>query len=414
MSDMVLNPEQFTVRPATEAQAIQNGKACFEVTDWRAGMSWEAFKAFGEMEQSKAEYAKDQRAICWVLVRRDDFDGEIYSALETHRTKCFIKNKGQNQVQDGWVYEITAVVTPHKHRGRGYATHLIRLLHYILTSSPALDTYRPISQVIPPFPNSWGQSPPTISQELAPYVPRAEGSILWSDVPMRVYERCTLGLDGRGFQSREDWGHTLIWKLHDGQPEDRGDWEYIWEFDMADIYPIVSANSEQRLAQVPTTNRTVFLCDPASPGTLTMLPVRGSFGPQPSWRTRAIPFGVRFKPTKGRGWENEAIVLFGLCNYMAPPRLCVTYMQHLTAEMLPSLLEALDGVVRFSGAPWTEGEVWGLDPASDVVKAWEGMEGRDVVLSTRSGEESKAHVLGVCWYSGEEVDVADTQMWAWV
>ncbi|ODO05856.1 hypothetical protein I350_04917 [Cryptococcus amylolentus CBS 6273] len=399
---MLLNPEQFTIRPATDGQALQHGKACFEVTDWRARMSLEDFNAIAEREQSDAEYAKDHGVIGWVLVR---WDG--------HRTKCFIKDKGQGQVRDGWVYVITAVVTPHKHRGQGYATHLIRLLHYILTSPSPTITQPAISQAIPPFPPSWGQRPPPIPHELVPYVPRADGSMLWSDVLMRVYERCTLGLKGRGFQSKQEWNHTLTWKLN-GSPESQSDWEFIWESDLEDIYPVVSANSRHKLSQAQTTDKPAFLCDPASPGTLTMIPVRGSYSPQPTWRTRVLPYGIRLKATKGQGWEHEAVVLFSLYNSAASPRLCVTYMQNITPGLLPSLLASLDGVIQYSGAPWTEGEVWGLDPTSELVHAWNRAEGRDVVVSTRIGTEAMAHVLGVCWYDEEEVDMVDSQMWAWV
>ncbi|TYJ56502.1 hypothetical protein B9479_002749 [Cryptococcus floricola] len=414
---MLLNPEQFTIRPATDGQALQHGKACFEVTDWRARMSLEDFNAIAEREQSEAEYAKDHGVIGWVLVRWDEYEGEIYSALETQVTALTPVSSVAHATYTAIARNASSRTKARVKSGtagcQGYATHLIRLLHYILTSPSPTITQPTISQTIPPYPPSWGQRPPPIPHELVPYVPRADGSMLWSDVLMRVYERCTLGLEGRGFQSKQEWNHTLTWKLN-GTPESQSDWEYIWESDLEDIYPVLSANSRHKLSQAQTIDKPAFLCDPASPGTLTMIPVRGSYSPQPTWRTRVLPYGIRLRATKGQGWEYEAVVLFSLYNSAASPRLCVTYMQNITPGLLPSLLTSLDGAVQYSGAPWTEGEVWGLDPTSELVHAWNRAEGRDVVVSTRIGTEAMAHVLGVCWYDEEEVDMVDSQMWAWV
>lgn len=120
---------------------------------------------------------------------------------------------------------------------------LLRLLHYILTS-PAFPSSS--SQVLPSFPCvSWGEPPPSIPSELIPYIPRANGSILWSDVPIEFYGHCTMGLDGKGFQSKKEWNNRLVWKLLQvaetsfGEVEE--EWQPIWQEDLeSSIYDILS------------------------------------------------------------------------------------------------------------------------------------------------------------------------------
>ncbi|AFR98365.1 hypothetical protein C343_06344 [Cryptococcus neoformans C23] len=414
LSNPRMDPKDYTIRVANDDQAMKHAEACYEVVSWRKGMTFEEFCHIGEREKAEAGWAQNYGDICWVIVRRDDYDGEIYSSLETHRCKCFVKGKDQKDVKAGWYYDITAVVTPIKYRGQGYGTHLLRLLHYILTS-PAFPSSS--SQVLPSFPCvSWGEPPPSIPSELIPYIPRANGSILWSDVPIEFYGHCTMGLDGKGFQSKKEWNNRLVWKLLQvaetsfGEVEE--EWQPIWQEDLeSSIYDILSTSYRQRLESTDTSNHATFIQDPASPGTLTMVPVWGSFSRQPAWRTQPIPFGFRLRSKKGKKRE-EVIVMISLFNPWVTNKLAITFVHNVTPDLLSTMLRMLDKAVKDAGAPWTEGEIWGLDPQSDLVKAWVAEEGREAKADIRQG--LKDHVLGVRWYDDEEVEIGDTQMWSWV
>ncbi|KAG8759863.1 hypothetical protein FRC14_004824 [Serendipita sp. 396] len=86
-------------------------------------------------------------------------------------------------------------------RGKGYAKHMMRLLHYVL-ADPTL------SQIFPPFPiDQWG-APPVIPQGLG----RGIVSVLYSDVGAKFYEAC-------GTAPGRDDGWTVkspvgtIWKV---------------------------------------------------------------------------------------------------------------------------------------------------------------------------------------------------------
>lgn len=61
-----------------------------------------------------------------ILLWRREFRSSLHSRMTSlsalhvdysHRTKCFIKGKGQEDVKAGWYYDITAVVTPIKYQG---------------------------------------------------------------------------------------------------------------------------------------------------------------------------------------------------------------------------------------------------------------------------------------------------------
>ncbi|WVQ82684.1 hypothetical protein IAT38_004816 [Cryptococcus sp. DSM 104549] len=403
--------KDFTIRLASEDQGVKHGDACFEVENWRNGKTYEEWTAYGDQEVAEAEYAKDFGALTWVLVRKDDPEGEVYSALGTNRTKCFVKGKGETEVKEGWWYNITAVVTPNRYRGYSYATHLIRLLHYVLTSPSLPSAFPP--PLIPPFPSAWGTPPPPIPQELRQYLPRANGAMLWSDVPIEYYGNCSVGeKGGRGFASSEEINKRMVWNLRPVDSlADASDevWVPIWQDDLPAVLDAMSAAYRRQLEQTDTSARAAFIQDPATPGAVTLTAARSGFGRQPEWRTKPIPWGLRLR---GKDGEEDVVVTFSMYCHFIAPRLLITCIHNVTPAQLPSMLRALDKAVADAGAPWVEGEAWGLDTESELVKAWEGLEGREVRHDVRKGLLN--HVLGVVWYDDEEVDVLDTQMWSWV
>lgn len=74
-------------------------------------------------------------------------------------------------------YGIASVFTPPEKRKKGYAQHMMRLLHWVLAPRSAL----------PPFPEAWG-APPDVPAELG--VQNAQFSVLYSDVGKEFYRAC--------------------------------------------------------------------------------------------------------------------------------------------------------------------------------------------------------------------------------
>lgn len=104
------------------------------------------------------------------------------------RRAAILGPAGSTNVEEVVTYGIGAVYTPPEHRQRGYAKHLMRLLHYILAPRASL----------PPFPGEWGLAPPT-----PPGVGGdAAFSELYSGVGDTFYAKCTQGTEKEGWGKR--------------------------------------------------------------------------------------------------------------------------------------------------------------------------------------------------------------------
>ncbi|RXK42122.1 hypothetical protein M231_00479 [Tremella mesenterica] len=382
-----------------------------------------------EKEQAEGAWAKNNGDVVWVLVDRSDPHGPILSACETHRIKGFLKPQGHDQVQNAWYYALAYVITPPQYQKRGYATHLLRLLHYVLCSDP------------PAFPTDWGNFPtvlkdlvaegqdPQLNEEGAPPTPmsaeviiekkslrttdfpKACGMLLSNDVSEAFYARCGLGPDGVGFIAPEEWQWELEWELGNGV--DFSHWETLYESDIPPIAALLSRLSEQRVQATSSTNKAVFCPDPASEGILTFASVRGAYGPQPAWRKFPQPLGIRLpahKGTSGEVHQDDTIILFALYNQQVGDGLLITYIHNLSPDVLPSALSALDRLISEQGAGWNMGRVWDLDSSNDLAAAWK-QSGRRVNVNRRRGTGS--HLLSWCFYQGK-TEVLDRQLWTWL
>jgi len=282
--------------------------------------------------------------------------------------------------------------------GKGYASRLLRLLHYHLADNG----------LIPPFPAQWGAPPPSLPPTIASALPKAIGSSLWSDVGSTFYSRCTIGPDRPGWVVHDHMCQELTWKiLPPSDDADRKPCKWIYQSDLPEIGKILSAAARTRLQAGETVPKTFFQQDPTSKGILSFVPVRGSYSE--GFAEPHEPSGVRMALPNGE----ETIILFTAYNTSIAPRLLITCIHNLHLEHLPSLLRLLDTVG--SGAGRTEGWVWDLDPSSELVKAWQAMPEREVRASRRA--ERMGHLLGVAWYGAEEemenAEFVDRQMWNW-
>lgn len=112
MSDAQTRVRQFTTRAANASQIEQHARAAYVV--WAKGKSWEEFWGLFQSELNDAQWGKDA-LVTWVLVRTDDPEGEIYAGCKTYRRKGWVKHRGANDIEPGFVYDVTFVVTPKQH-----------------------------------------------------------------------------------------------------------------------------------------------------------------------------------------------------------------------------------------------------------------------------------------------------------
>ncbi|KAI0944814.1 hypothetical protein AcW1_001660 [Taiwanofungus camphoratus] len=128
------------------------------------------------------EHAADGKLITWVLAPRNDPKTlDFMCSCETFRRTGVIKIRSQNmqapKLIEATSYGIASVYTPPQKRRKGYAQHMMRLLHWVLAPRSALPAK---------FPSAWG-SPPLIR---GLRVSNAQWSVLYSDVGEDFYRAC--------------------------------------------------------------------------------------------------------------------------------------------------------------------------------------------------------------------------------
>ncbi|OXC69030.1 hypothetical protein AYX13_02319 [Cryptococcus neoformans] len=388
--------QQFTIRAANSSQAEQHARAAWAI--WNKGKTWEQFWEIFQMETNEAEWGKEA-LVCWVLVRLDDPEGDIYAGCKTFRRNGWVKHRGADDIEKGYVYDVTYVVTPKQHLRNGYANRLLSLLHRHLG----------LEANLPPVPESWGKDQPALplSPEVASRVPKAIGSYLWSDIGSTFYSRCSIGENRPGWVVEEPSITELVWKIHPSTLSIEEPLEWLYVDDLKAVAEELHVRQQKRLQEANTSERSLFLADPATPGSLGYLTIKGS------WSTptdMSLPAGLRIKSSSDNS-SDDAIILFTIHCSIIAPRFLIRFVSNLSPAQLPVALSAFDYIATKAGH--TEGCVWGLTEEKELVEAWKAQPGREVTIGRRP--ELDGHMLGVAWYGKEEDNggLLDTQMWGW-
>ncbi|KAJ3497207.1 hypothetical protein NLJ89_g10380 [Agrocybe chaxingu] len=155
---MALPLSSLTLFPATPAQVYESRKRSF--VQWGRGVSLEAYLR-RDARMDNHEVARDGRLTTW------------------YRREGLLANRqeGKNIPQKVFGYGIASVFTPTEHRKKGYARHMMRLLHWILAPKLKL----PVGT----FPPEWGAPP-----ERPGHIFEAAFSVLYSDVGADFYAQC--------------------------------------------------------------------------------------------------------------------------------------------------------------------------------------------------------------------------------
>lgn len=198
-----------------------------------------------------------------------------------------------------------------------------------------------------------------------------------------------------------------MWKILPNADPLEEDFAWIYQEGLGSVGQELSVRVQNELRRSDTTERSIFMQDPANPGTLFFLSVKGAWM-NPEFKS--FPVGLRIKAPSGNSTE-DAIVLFTVSNRSVRKRFLVTFVSNLDPLQLPSVLKAFDTLATKVGHD--EGCVWGLDAESVLVEAWKALSEREVKVGRR--EEVDGHLLGVAWYGREEDRgmLGDGQMWSW-
>ncbi|KAI0341447.1 hypothetical protein BDW22DRAFT_304564 [Trametopsis cervina] len=157
-----------------EATPEQEVDACKRThVQWSRGMG---MKEYIERDRimSQQEHSSEGKWKTWVLVPRDNPTTlDFMCSCETFRRKGVMSKPGDTHTRQVICYGVASVFTPASKRGHGYASHMMRLLHWVLAPHFAL----------PDFPAEWGSPPPNGPHD-------AQFSVLYSDVGSDFYHNC--------------------------------------------------------------------------------------------------------------------------------------------------------------------------------------------------------------------------------
>ncbi|KAJ7293897.1 hypothetical protein C8J57DRAFT_1457858 [Mycena rebaudengoi] len=161
--------------------------------------------------QLPAELQLEGCTVVWVLAPRDaPTTVDFKCACRTFKRAGIVRvaGPGAPMVEDVVGYGIATLFTPPEYRGKGYARHLMRLLHWVLADEALL----PAGD----FPAAWGAPPLRL-----PGPAQARFSILYSDVGPTYYSACgPVPGDRGGWVMRG--ATTTVWDVASALPQADG------------------------------------------------------------------------------------------------------------------------------------------------------------------------------------------------
>ncbi|KAH9942825.1 hypothetical protein B0H21DRAFT_749572 [Amylocystis lapponica] len=348
--------------PATPAQMLESRKRSAE--SWAKGLTLEQY-VLRDAIMDQHEHAAGGKLTTWVLAPRNDPETlDFMCSVETFRRPAIVAmtpQQGQSQQALGVIgYGIASVFTPPAKRRRGYAQHMMRLLHWVLA---------PRSMLPVTFPAAWGEPPHATLGD-------AQFSVLYSDVGGAFYRTCgpdESGVNGwlvRGASSTS-WRLSpcdLVEPRVDGEPAGR--WEWLTE----DAVKVVMPHEAERMRRdmvraAPSDNRTLFSFLPHQ-GVCAFTIQRTMVFPDPASATPALPLetwgAVLHPPGDARstedaraGAESEpAFAIWTLDGVREPPRALVVLRLRTTRATFSAVLRMLVQAAQEADAATVE--IWDL------------------------------------------------------
>ncbi|KAF8550298.1 hypothetical protein OG21DRAFT_1446737 [Imleria badia] len=205
----------LTLFRATPAQVHQSRKRTW--LKW-GGLLTEEQYLDREAKLDAMEHAINSRMITWVLAPRDDPTTlDFMCACETYKRHGLIRYPGSTEVQEVTYYGVASVFTPPYKRGKGYASRMMRLLHWVTSG-------RTSENNLPQFPTEWGAPPPDVAE-----AGNGMFSVLYNDVRENFYQEAGPGIEkAGGWETRNPI--STIWKIPQEAEvqQDSTDSEWTW------------------------------------------------------------------------------------------------------------------------------------------------------------------------------------------
>ncbi|KAG1859208.1 hypothetical protein F4604DRAFT_1589089 [Suillus subluteus] len=295
-------------------------------------------------EMDVLEHAKEGKMITWVLAPREDPTTlDFMSACRTYKRASLVAYPPSsvsepNTVHETTSYGIAAVFTPPSKRGRGYAGHMMRLLHWVIASRDNL----------PEFPEAWGTPPEEVAG--------AGGglfSVLWSDVGEEFYRSAGPGGEGDGWETRGPV--STIWEVDTEEGDDEG-WKWLTQEQLKGLWDHDAVLIRKELENMLVENGLHEVARPTA--LVTCLPTNGVAAFQIPRATYSSNFSMA-----GGFWGVQSLsnpdtyASWSVEMQPSPPTLIVTRLW-ASEDTFPGLIAKIKKAARRSGI--RKVEVWNL------------------------------------------------------
>ncbi|KAH9852548.1 hypothetical protein C2E23DRAFT_730888 [Lenzites betulinus] len=173
------NFAKLSLFPATPEQVTESRKRT--ATQWAKGLSLEDYVQ-RDVIMDQYEHAAGGKLTTWVLAPRNDSTTlDFMCSCETFRRIAAVAKRSKDidarEVRQVTAYGIASVFTPASKRGKGYARHMMCLLHWVVAKRSTL----------PAFPADWGTAPDvTVLRALG--LANGHFSVLYSDIGPNFYQ----------------------------------------------------------------------------------------------------------------------------------------------------------------------------------------------------------------------------------
>ncbi|KAG9314667.1 hypothetical protein JVU11DRAFT_5472 [Chiua virens] len=374
----------LTLFRATPAQVLESRKRTWP--QWGGLLTKEQFLERDAIMDTM-EHAVDSRMITWVLAPRGDPETlDFMCSCETYKRHGLVRYPRSAEVQEVTCYGVASVFTPPHKRGKGYASHMMRLLHRVTAG-------RTSEYNLPEFPAEWGAPPPEVQE-----AGKGMFSVLYSDVGEEFYKQAGPGIENSGGWEARDPIST-IWKFPQKgevqQFDTNGEWRWLKHSDLDTLWKKDVQYIRRKMEQLPVSSPEYHTENPKA--FATYLPDEG-VGSFHIFRSMFAAdniismdiWGVEKKPANN---DQPIYATWSVDVRPLPPTLIVTRLCTTPSEF-PDLLRQIQQAARRSGIEKVE--IWNIP--KDLVTA-----------ATETGGqtfERKEHLPAIKWYgAGETVEV---------
>ena len=280
----------------------------------------------------------------------------------------------ENEPREVTCYGIASVYTPPDQRGKGYGSHMMRLLHWVLAG-------RTEEYNLPEFPAEWGDPPDEV--ELA-----GEGffSVLYSDIGSEFYTR--LGptfIDSSGWEARDPI--STVWEVspHSSNLETDDGWTWLGKEDLSRLWAKDVEQVKCIMAAMSALGSSVLV---------TFLPDQG-LASSHTFRSALRPVSMHiWGVERDNGSNDQPTYAAWSVDMHPPPQTLVVTRISATKDIFPYLIEKIQQAARKNGI--TKMEIWDLP--QNLLKAAEQLGGR-----TFKRDE---HIPAIKWYGrGDTADI---------